>query len=207
MSDPTEKLYLDYLDKEMSIMGILSTFCIAVIALVLDRVVSADKGYLVDVWEYGHRFIVVGSGLMLFASFFFYRQRSLLASHYGDISFCIAQSSKRVETCLEKTRSWTTWFYYRIAFGCLFVAFVEYGLALFSLKEPHLQKGPLLYALLPVGAYVIVQAPWLWILSKLPNDEDSPAKHSSTILRKSEKETAMRRPLTEGGDEDRRIAK
>lgn len=38
----TASSYLEYLDKEMTIMGILSTFCVAVVALVLDRVGSAD---------------------------------------------------------------------------------------------------------------------------------------------------------------------
>ena len=68
MSDPTEKpekTYLDYLDKEMTIMGLLSTFCVAVVALALERVASAKEGGLVAVWELGYRFIVIGSGLML----------------------------------------------------------------------------------------------------------------------------------------------
>jgi hypothetical protein len=45
MPEPTEatKACLEYLDKEMTIMGILSTFCFAAAALVIDRAASADK--------------------------------------------------------------------------------------------------------------------------------------------------------------------
>lgn len=184
MPDPTEKIYLDYLDKEMSIMGILSTFCVAVLALVLDRVVSADKGHLVDVWAKGYPFIVVGSALMLFASLFFYRQRSLLAWYYGQISLCIAKSSKDTEDWLRESDSWATWIYYRVAFGFLIVAFVEYGFALISSISPTLQKCPYTYAQLPVWASIAVLAPWLWILSKY-RYEDFPVKYFLTILGRS----------------------
>src|SRR5262245_45379342 len=42
LTEVTANAYLAYLDKEMTIMGILSTFCVAVIALMVDRVGSAE---------------------------------------------------------------------------------------------------------------------------------------------------------------------
>ena len=44
MSKLDPKHYLDYLDKEMSIMGILSAFCVAVVAALLNGIFTADKG-------------------------------------------------------------------------------------------------------------------------------------------------------------------
>ncbi len=164
-------------------MGILSTFCAAVLVLVLDRIVSADKGHLVELWAKGYLFIIVGSGLMLFAALFFYRQRSLLAWYYGQISLCIAKSSEGIADWLRESDSWATWIYYRIAFAFLIVAFVEYGLALLSLKIPNIQKCQYTYAQLPVWTAIIVLTPWLWILSKY-RYEESPIKHFVTMLRK-----------------------
>jgi hypothetical protein len=176
MPDPTQKIYLDYLDKEMSIMGILSTFCVAALALVLDKVVSAITGSnLAKVWENGHLYVIIGSASMLFASLFFYRQRSLLAWHYGQISLCIARSSEDIESWLRESDSWATWIHYRIAFGCLIVAFIEYGFALLSLKYLSVQKCPYTWAQLPVWAGIVVLAPWLWILSRY-RYEDHPVK-------------------------------
>ena len=37
------KAYLDYLDKEMAIMGILSTFCVLTIGLTLNAALGAEK--------------------------------------------------------------------------------------------------------------------------------------------------------------------
>jgi len=44
MSKLDPKHYLDYLDKEMTIMGILSAFCVAVVAALLNGIFTADKG-------------------------------------------------------------------------------------------------------------------------------------------------------------------
>ena len=176
MPDPSEKIYLDYLDKEMSIMGILSTFCVAALALVLDKVVSATAGSnLAKVWEHGYPYVIFGSGLMLLASLSFYRQRSLLAWHYGQISLCIARSKEDIKNRLKESDSWATWIHYRAAFGFLIVAFVEYGFALLSITNLSLRQCSYTWAQLPVWAGIIVLAPWLWILSKYPH-EDHPVK-------------------------------
>ncbi len=63
--------YLQYLDKEMTIMGILSTFCVAVVALVLDRVGSTDSSkqtifYLL--WKDQSSYIVLGSSRVALAA-------------------------------------------------------------------------------------------------------------------------------------------
>jgi hypothetical protein len=84
--------YLQYLDKEMTIMGILSTFCVAVVALVLDRVGSAEPSkqtFFYFLWKNQSFYIVLGSSCIALAAALFYQQRSALAWFYGQISLSI----------------------------------------------------------------------------------------------------------------------
>jgi hypothetical protein len=163
-TESKEKIYLEYLDKEMSIMGILSTFCVAALALVLDRVLTADKGHLVEIWSKGCFYILLGSGLMLFAAFFFYSQRSLLAWYYGQISLSLAREPTNVDFWLQEADSWAAWIRYRIAFGCVAVAFIEYGMALLCVVDGRFKESRYSYALLPLLIAVVVLTPWLLVL-------------------------------------------
>ena len=63
--------YLDYLDKEMTVMGILSTFSVAVVALVLDRVGSAEanKGSFFYLLWHGLECHAGQAGYILIGSF------------------------------------------------------------------------------------------------------------------------------------------
>jgi hypothetical protein len=104
------KQYLDYLDKEMTIMGILSTFCVAAAALVVDRIGTADKGSMFKTLQSDPSpSVLVGSGFLLCAALCFYLQRSRLAHYYGGI--CISQASHSAqpyptETWLVDAYSW-----------------------------------------------------------------------------------------------------
>jgi hypothetical protein len=83
MSEPDGgvKAYLEYLDKEMTIMGILSTFCVVAASLVIDRTAGAEKtSYLATmIWAHQMGYVLFGSSLLLAAGLFFYLQRSRLA--------------------------------------------------------------------------------------------------------------------------------
>lgn len=76
--------YLDYLDKEMTIMGILSTFCVVVPSLLIERAFSASKdaiGYcfLLNLLSNGLICIFIASLLFLIgAAFFINNDLSLL---------------------------------------------------------------------------------------------------------------------------------
>jgi hypothetical protein len=81
---PDPKPYLDYLDKEMTIMGVLSTFCLAVPALFFERIIAANEksighDFLNRLVSMGSIYMITASVLMLFAAMYFYKQRSLLA--------------------------------------------------------------------------------------------------------------------------------
>jgi hypothetical protein len=85
------KLYLDYLDKEMNIMGILSAFCVAAVAFALKEVLGAQSSTsLANVWTNGAWQILIGSVLILGAAVGFYVERSTLAWYYGQISLTLA---------------------------------------------------------------------------------------------------------------------
>jgi hypothetical protein len=166
MAEDKGKIYLEYLDKEMSLMGILSTFCVVALALVLDRVLSADKGQLMEVWSNGYRYIILGSGLMLLSAAFFYSQRSLLAWYYGQISLSMTRQSTDIDNWLRDADSWATWLRYRIAFGCLFVAFVEYELSILCVISLRFRQSQYVYGLLPVLIVFVILTLWLLLMSR-----------------------------------------
>ena len=77
--------YLHYVDKEMTIMGVLSAFAVVAPPGVLNAVVEEKTGARGEIWQWGPNFIVAGSALCVLAAGFFYKQRSTLAWFYGRI--------------------------------------------------------------------------------------------------------------------------
>jgi hypothetical protein len=136
----TPKPFLDYLDKEMTIMGILSGFCIAVIVLVVDKVAGASQSSdLSTLWKDQAAHWAIGAGALLVAALTFYRQRSHLAWYYGQITLAeIRVDEKTLRKLLTDADSWETWLYYRYGFCILSFAFIEFAIALIQ----HLQHVP-----------------------------------------------------------------
>jgi hypothetical protein len=123
--DPGVKIYLDYLDKEMTIMGILSTFGVAAAALILDRVMSnGDKATEIGKEINSHSLqMFVCSAMFLGAALYFYLQRSMLALYYGEICMSLAcpdLSDWDTGKWLKEAGSWATWARYRV--GLVFLA-------------------------------------------------------------------------------------
>lgn len=137
---PAEQKYLDYLDKEMTIMGLLSTFCVAVIALVLDRTLGAEpskKTLFSDLWHKEQTYVVLGSMLFAVAAAYFYKQRSALAWFYGQIALSLeAPSTNNIPSpaWYKDADSWATWVPYQIAFTALGIGSVLYGIALLEVS-------------------------------------------------------------------------
>lgn len=127
------KPYLDYLDKEMTIMGILSAFSVAASGLVIERATAAAKDtQLAQLWGSSRLYLVLGSGYLILAALFFYRQRSLLAFYYGQICLSMSPYRDEVQTTyggLRDADSWATWLYYRWGFAFVTLGFLEYGIA------------------------------------------------------------------------------
>lgn len=88
-----EVSYLDYLDEEMTIMGILSSFRVAAAALIFEVVGDAGstKHYFFGHMSGQHMSALsIGSGFLIAAGVCFNLQRSKLTHIYGSI--CIAHA-------------------------------------------------------------------------------------------------------------------
>jgi hypothetical protein len=167
--------YIEYLDKEMTIMGVLCAFCVSAAAAVLWKINDAkEKTLLWRMVEHTPWLTFIGTFAVFFAALLFYRQRSLLAYFYGQIVLSVSHpkiTSLTVDELLTEADSWATWLLYRWAFVVLSLGFVGWSGALvlgrFAIAENSW----------PLGAYVAVtiaailsMARTHYVLSKLRYD-------------------------------------
>jgi hypothetical protein len=155
--------FLEYLDKEMTIMGILSTFSVGAIALFLNQVGSADltKQTLFSLlWLRAPWYVLVGSAWILMAAGLFYNQRSTLAFYYGQITLA-TEAPNQINSLdsvewMKEADSWETWIAYRVAFSSLWLGIFTEAFAFLQLRlKQHWT--------------------WIWIYRKMA-DEDEPWK-------------------------------
>jgi hypothetical protein len=132
-SNDLAKNYTDYLDKEMTIMGILSTFSVIAFGGCLTALSSVTKDHsewFQYFWHDEGPFVVLGMIGILFSAFFFYRQRSILAYYVGQIHLGLFDSNLvngSTKNLLRQADRWSAWTFYRQAFLCLFAAAVFFG--------------------------------------------------------------------------------
>jgi len=137
---PNNKIdgYLQYLDREMTIMGILSGFCLAALSFSLDAILSVEKQeqLALQVWQKGWPLVLTGAVLLLTAAYLFYEQRSAFAVLYGHISYWLATGEESEARCsleaFQDSRSgWNSYFF---GHGSMISAFVAFLLALGSTR-------------------------------------------------------------------------
>jgi hypothetical protein len=122
------KIYLDYLDKEMTIMGILSTFCILTLGFVTGKLIFPDKKPDYDFWHSSTLLCFIGLSGFLLAAMAFYRQRSHLAWYYGQLSLYKARGEEtELAEMLDDSNEWYNWTWYQAGFGFLTISFFELG--------------------------------------------------------------------------------
>ncbi|MGA2604263.1 MAG: hypothetical protein ABSG14_08545 [Verrucomicrobiia bacterium] len=151
--------YLEYLDKEMGIMGVLSTFCLAVPSLFFERVATADPkamghDFLASLWSSGLWFLIWGSALMFGSAACFYRQRSRLAWYYGQIALELSlpgYTGRTVDEWLKKADSWDSWIPYQCGFWMCVSAVCEWGLAMLSVYVCEVEQWGSIAALVVVA--------------------------------------------------------
>jgi hypothetical protein len=154
--------YLEYLDKEMTIMGVLSAITVLAPAGILNAIVGEKSGARGEIWLSARAFIAVGSTLCVLAAGFFYKQRSDLAWFYGQI--CLSDtypadppSGMSVSELMRKADYWSSWWPYSWGFTALWAAFGEYLMALILLvNSPWQMPG---YA-----RAVRLVALWSWVI-------------------------------------------
>jgi hypothetical protein len=189
MADPSvadvAKPYLDYLDKEMTIEGILSAFCAAVGGVAFDRVlaVRADgaSSFVGQLQEFSYPFVLAAITGLVTAALFFYLQRSVLAWHYGEISFAVATElaggmgqagNAAILGNLDDAHSWSAWNRYKYGWSFLAVTAVEILLALFCAINRSSLRGHWLVAGLPFVVAAVVDL-FLLIVMKRRDERDS----------------------------------
>ena len=159
--------YLDYLDKEMTIMGILSTFCVAAASLVIERTGRTESDWFFQSLRNGHLLSVFcGSAALMAAGLCFYLQRSKLAHFYGSICMSMAQPGYHewnTSRWLLEAYSWFAWIRYRIGFIFLMTTSVLYTHATYRTLLPDAPacKG---WAWAALGAVLVAAVAQVYIL-------------------------------------------
>ena len=137
--------YLTYLDKEMTIMGILSAFCMAVLALGIKLWSSQESARVDTLVAAGRVSLPIAAIMMLLAALAFYRQRSLLAWYYGQLSLAHSgyDTHRDLYQWLQDADGWDTWVNYRCGFWMLTGTFCELAIAgvAATLKDPRAGHG------------------------------------------------------------------
>jgi hypothetical protein len=123
--------YLGYLDKEMTIMGILSSFSVLLVGGLFSSLASAKLGELPgEIWSSSADLLILCNGLIFAAAFCFYLQRSQLAWFYGQICLSLqdphlSEHDRTVEAWLKEVDSYSAWFRYDFAFVFLTLGILE----------------------------------------------------------------------------------
>jgi hypothetical protein len=141
-ADITIDRYLTYLDKEMTIMGILSGFCMAALALAINQLAGKDSSRMVSLTAAGPVSLTFALIMLLLASLSFYRQRSLLAWFYGQLSLQDSgyPTHKSLHDWLRDADAWDTWMNYQRGFWLLVGTFCELGLAIGAWQRSLIPK-------------------------------------------------------------------
>jgi hypothetical protein len=171
--------YLDYLEKEMHIMGVLSTFSLAVPSLIIERVASLEDkslayNFFATLLQKSSPLLVVASILMLTAAAFFYRQRSRLGFHYGQIALEIAipeYTKIELKERLKTADSWKVWVPYHLAKSAIIFAVIGYICSSLSVCVCFIYAHCLLLAILLVGMYMAL-CWWIYCNSCKYNYDD-----------------------------------
>ena len=169
--------FIEYLDKEMNIMGILSVFCVAVAGLSIDRTAGAAALSALSVcWQRSAPLIASGAFAALLAALFFYRQRSTLAWYAGQLALAeVTAKPEKAADLLADADAWETWISYRFAFIWLHASFLWLGLAAARQILPALLNLRQRWAIgIPLVAIGLVSLAIQIVFKKYPSQPESP---------------------------------
>ncbi len=171
MPDEATKPYLDYLEREMTIQGILSTFCIVASAAALDRVlaVEPDKAsqFVLKLQAVACPYFACAILALVSTAWFFYWQRSELAWLNGQIGLAVLREGRglavpkdgwTMDELIEQADSWSIWNPYKCGLTLLAVSAAEIALvfvvAAFGTTSPSHWLGAGLLVLIGVAAMI-----------------------------------------------------
>ena len=127
------KPYLDYLDREMRLLGILSTFCIAVASLIVGNVLNAASGsFLGNLWSNRSTAILFGLGAIIYAALEFFRQQRYYSYCYGQITRVWVRKcpTKKLLEELNRAEQWMAQRRYSRGKLALYAGFLQIGLVI-----------------------------------------------------------------------------
>lgn len=169
------KPYLEYLDKEMTIMGLLSAFSVALASFATEKIISANKGFLCDLWTHGQDHVITGALLAVLSAYFFYLQRSHLAWYYGQITLSEARAAASpvsLEDWLTWADGWDTWTRYQTGFTALTLSFASYAYAVTEALTPSTRAiSPLWSLWLPLSIAALIAGVHWYGLTKFSQEE------------------------------------
>jgi hypothetical protein len=144
--------YVEYLDKEMTIMGILSAFSVLIAGLSLDHTMGAASGTpLADTWQHSGVLVAMASAASLMAAFKFYLERSLLAWYYGQLALAeTRRDTDKISELLVDADAWDTWLQYRLGFMWLALSSLLIAFAVLRQVVPNLRECRQLYFFVPL---------------------------------------------------------
>jgi hypothetical protein len=162
------KTYLEYLDKEMTIQGILSAFCIGFAAAAFDRVLlskapaETTSTLITNLRTNPGPFVLAAIIAIMVAALFFYLQRSELAWLHGRVSLAVTRKMENLSTPpdgytfeegLEIGDSWSLWNRYLFGLSFLSVAASDALIAVFLGEETGVSR--ILLIVIPIVAAVL----------------------------------------------------
>lgn len=169
------KPYLEYLEKEMTIMGILSAFSVGLATFATKEILTANEGFLAKVSEQGQSHVFIGAALALLAALLFYLQRSHLAWYYGQISLTQSLGSSShytIKDLLEWADGWDSWARYQTGFIALTLSFASYVYGIGQVIYPTLTSVSHLWSLcIPLLAGTLTAIIRWYAFFKFPQED------------------------------------
>lgn len=137
--------YLDHLDKQMTMEGVITAFCVGTAAALFDRVLAADVSHGGDVMKQlqgpAHAYMIGAAIALICAAAFFFLQREDLVWLHGEISMTVTREARglspftdtwTVEEALNYGDSWSLWNRHKQGLVLLAAAAAEIALGLWA---------------------------------------------------------------------------
>jgi hypothetical protein len=128
-TDIDPKPYLDYMDKEMTLCGIITTFSLACVLFMMDKMFSSIKATDTTIQiDFKSIYFLMSIISLVIAAFLLFKLRAELAYNYGQISLEITSkgfTGKSIENWLKDVDSWEFWNPYFYAIALIICAFIQ----------------------------------------------------------------------------------
>ncbi len=140
------KYYLDYIDKEMTFAGIITTFCVGCLLFMVDKLFPkeiAASDLHAHVTDFHNIYFIVPMIYLAFSTFLLIWHRSKMAFYYGQIALEIYTENFSIDIMdrlLQRIDRWPFWFKYFLSFSLIICAFLLLCVFVFSTQFNNLKS-------------------------------------------------------------------